>query len=73
VANDAISASIIFNAANEVAVQSFLDDKLSFINIITVVEESLSKIPSSEPSSLIDIKVIDEEARRIAGSLIACL
>lgn len=73
VANDAISASIIFNAANEVAVQSFLDNKLSFINIITVVEESLSKIPSSEPSSLIDIKVIDEEARRIAGSLIACL
>ncbi len=73
VANDVTSASIIFNAANEVAVQSFLDNKLSFTRIISVVEESLSKISSSEPSSLIDIKVIDEEARRIAGSLIACL
>lgn len=73
VANDAISSSIIFNAANEIAVQSFLDNKLSFTDIITVVEESLSKIPSSEPSSLIDIKTVDEEARRIAGSIIACL
>ena len=66
-------SSIIFNAANEVAVQSFLDNRLSFTDIITVVEESLSKIPSSEPSSLIDIKTVDEEARRIAGSIIACL
>lgn len=73
VANDAISSSIIFNAANEVAVQSFLDNRLIFTDIITVVEESLSKIPSSEPSSLIDIKTVDEEARRIAGSIIACL
>jgi len=73
VANDAISSSIIFNAANEVAVQSFLDNRLSFTDIITVVEESLAKIPSSEPSSLIDIKTVDEEARRIAGSIIACL
>jgi 1-deoxy-D-xylulose-5-phosphate reductoisomerase len=73
VANDVTSASIIFNAANEVAVQSFLDNKLSFTRIISVVEESLSKIPSSEPSSLFDIKAVDEEARHIAGSLITCL
>ena len=73
VANDAISSSIIFNGANEVAVQSFLDNRLSFTDIITVVEESLSKIPSSEPNSLIDIKKVDEEARRIAGSIIARL
>ncbi len=73
VANDVTSASIIFNAANEVAVQSFLDNKLSFTRIISVVEESLSKISSSEPSSLFDIKAVDEEARHIAGSLITCL
>jgi 1-deoxy-D-xylulose-5-phosphate reductoisomerase len=73
VANDVISSSIIFNAANEVAVQSFLDNRLNFTDIINVVEESLSKIPSSEPNSLVDIKIVDENARRIAGSIIACL
>ena len=73
VANDVISASIIFNAANEIAVQAFLDNKLAFSNITRIVEESLLKIPHSEPSSLIDIKAIDTEARRIADSLIMCL
>ncbi len=73
VANDTTSASIIFNAANEIAVQAFLDIKLSFLNITCVVEESLLKIPSSEPSSLIDIKEVDAEARRYAASLIDSL
>ena len=57
---------IIFNAANEVAVDRFLSGSLTFTNIVNVIDFCLQKIPSVDPSNLDDINEIDILSRRIA-------
>ena len=57
---------IIFNAANEVAVDRFLSGSLTFTNIVNVIDFCLQKIPSVDPSNLDDINEIDTLSRRIA-------
>ena len=67
------TAGAIFNAANEVAVEAFLNGRISFGQIYTLVEKvlSLSKI---EPASTIDvIKDSDILARKCASEHIQTL
>jgi 1-deoxy-D-xylulose-5-phosphate reductoisomerase len=59
----------ILNAANELAVASFLDRKLAFLDIAAVVSETLQRYHPSAPTSLDEVFAIDEEARRIAKSV----
>jgi 1-deoxy-D-xylulose-5-phosphate reductoisomerase len=66
-------APIALNAANEIAVESFLNDRISFIQIPYVVEMVLEKIISSGKnviSSLEDVFLVDEESRKLAKQLI---
>ncbi len=63
------TAATVLNAANEVAVQGFLDGRLGFLNIAAVVERTLDKIPTRALSGLEDVWEIDREARQIADEI----
>ncbi len=63
------SAPTILNAANEVAVQGFLDGRLAFLGIAEVVERTLERMPVAPLNGLDDVWQMDSEARRIAIDL----
>jgi 1-deoxy-D-xylulose-5-phosphate reductoisomerase len=60
------AATITLNAANEIAVESFLNGTLSFMDIATVVECALNENDAAPAATLDDILTIDAAARRIA-------
>ena len=61
---------ISLNAVNEVAVESFIKNNISFNAIINIIEESLSKIKSYNINNLEDIFIIDNKARKISKQII---
>jgi 1-deoxy-D-xylulose-5-phosphate reductoisomerase len=63
----------VLNAANEVAVQAFLDGKIRFDHIHQVNLETLSQIAPSKPSSLADLMHIDADSRAAAWRYVATL
>jgi 1-deoxy-D-xylulose-5-phosphate reductoisomerase len=73
------SATCTLNAADEVAVEAFLDGRISFPAISEVVEETLERVPVRQPASVREVLKIDQESREVArqvvqraGSLNAC-
>ncbi|GMR16197.1 MAG: 1-deoxy-D-xylulose-5-phosphate reductoisomerase [Gammaproteobacteria bacterium] len=64
------TAPAILNAANEVAVASFLDNKLKFTDIAYIVEQTLKNIASRPANSLTEILEDDLVARNEAEQLI---
>jgi len=60
------SAPTILNAANEVAVAGFLGQRLGFLDIVRVVEETLSAMPARAIDDLDAVREIDAAARRHA-------
>ena len=63
-------STAILNAANEIAVASFLDEKIGFLDITSVVEETLERLPAQPINSFEDFEQLDAEARRIAQTLV---
>jgi len=63
-------APTILNAANEVAVQSFLSRAIGFLDIARVVEETVSALNDTAIGTLEDILALDAQARRMAGELV---
>ena len=67
IAYDALAAggsrTIVMNAANEVAVASFLDHEIGFTDIARVVRAMLDSIPDSTPQSLEEILEVDRITR----------
>ncbi len=59
-------APTIINAANEVAVSSFLEKKIKFVDISTIIEKTLDKLEVFEPSDLEEIVEVDLKARETA-------
>jgi 1-deoxy-D-xylulose-5-phosphate reductoisomerase len=68
---DGGSATCVLNAADEIAVAAFLEEKISFPAIARIVEQTLERMPSREPGSVDDILDIDRAARRVAADVIA--
>ncbi len=64
------SAPAILNAANEVAVESFLEGRLRFDQIPRLVAEVLERATARALASLDDVLEQDREARRLAGQLL---
>jgi 1-deoxy-D-xylulose-5-phosphate reductoisomerase len=56
----------ILNAANEIAVASFLESRLAFLDIASVVGEVLAGYDPGAPSTIDEVLEIDREARRAA-------
>jgi 1-deoxy-D-xylulose-5-phosphate reductoisomerase len=61
----------VLNAANEVAVQAFLDGRIGFLGIAALVEATLGRsahISAPSPDSVDEVLAVDAEARAIALS-----
>ena len=56
----------ILNAANEVAVASFLDNRVGFLDIAAIGGKTLESFDPSPPDTLDEVLEIDREARRLA-------
>jgi len=54
------------NAADEIAVAAFLEQRLPFLGIAAVIEKVLEKMPRSSMGSIADVLNADGEARRLA-------
>jgi 1-deoxy-D-xylulose-5-phosphate reductoisomerase len=63
-------ATTVLNAANEVAVQSFLDNKIKFTQISQLVERVLNNNAASQISSIEHLLEIDMEAKQQAQQII---
>jgi 1-deoxy-D-xylulose-5-phosphate reductoisomerase len=64
------TAPAVLNAANEVAVQAFLDRRLNFTGISAVIDKVLQRLDSSPVKALGDVLAADAAARRLAVALI---
>jgi 1-deoxy-D-xylulose-5-phosphate reductoisomerase len=64
------SATCTLNAADEIAVEAFLEGKIRFPAIAEVVEETLAKVPVRQPGSIGGVLEIDEESRAAARALV---
>lgn len=62
-------APVVLNAANEVAVQAFLEGEIAFMDIPRLIEATLGALPRSQPDSVDDILASDRAARRQARAL----
>jgi 1-deoxy-D-xylulose-5-phosphate reductoisomerase len=61
----------VLNAANEVAVQYFLDGRIGFIDIAKVIREALDSCIIQNASTLEDIVDADARSRACAESVVA--
>ena len=64
------NAPTILNAANEVAVQRFLEKKIKFLSIARVVEKTLNNSSISSINSIKDVIEVDKDSRDLANSII---
>ncbi len=67
------AASIALNAANESAVEAFLQQQLPFTAIARVIEATLAAAPTTAPRSIDDVLALDAGARRLAAERVASL
>jgi len=65
------SATCTLNAADEVAVEAFLDRRIDFPAIAELVEETLERVPGRQPATIDDILEMDRESRSVCRELAA--
>ena len=65
------TAPTILNAANEVAVEAFLERRLNFAGIPMVIDEVLQRGPSTDLSGLEGVLAADAVARQVARQVVA--
>ena len=65
------SATCALNAADEVAVEAFLERRISFPSIYRIVEETVSKLARRQPATINDILEVDKQSRELARELVA--
>ncbi len=63
-------ASAVLNAANEVAVQAFLDGRLRFTEIAATIERVLEKFDPAAPAGIDEVLEIDRRARDVAAGML---
>ncbi len=60
------TAPAVFNAANEVAVAAFLQNRVPFLAIPRIIEHTLAAVKLIDPTTLDQVLAVDADARRIA-------
>lgn len=65
------SAPAVMNAADEMAVEAFLQGRLGFLGIADVVQRSIAEVDWRELKNVDDVVAVDAEARSVAAGLIA--
>jgi 1-deoxy-D-xylulose-5-phosphate reductoisomerase len=59
----------VLNAANEIAVNAFLEGRIGFLQIVETVEGTLDRLPGGKLESLDDVYNFDTTAREVAAEL----
>jgi len=67
------TAPCVLNAANEVAVHAFLEDRLRFTGIPEVIERTLAELPVAPVHGFESLYEADLKARTTAGEVVAGL
>ncbi|MFO0872936.1 MAG: 1-deoxy-D-xylulose-5-phosphate reductoisomerase [Phycisphaerales bacterium] len=65
------TSGAILNAANEVAVEAFLDGRIRFGRIPELVEQAMDAVPPADVHTLADVRTADADAREAARGAIA--
>jgi 1-deoxy-D-xylulose-5-phosphate reductoisomerase len=65
------SATATLNAADEIAVEAFLDRRIPFLGIAATVAETLEKVPLTQPATVAEVLEVDRDSRRVARDVIA--
>jgi 1-deoxy-D-xylulose-5-phosphate reductoisomerase len=65
------TAPAVLNAANEIAVAAFLDKRIAFLDIATIIDAVLNQLAVLPVTCLNDVLHADAEARRAATAQIA--
>jgi 1-deoxy-D-xylulose-5-phosphate reductoisomerase len=65
------SACIALNAADEIAVGAFLEGSIAFTSIPRTIEAVLDVTPPGHPETIQEVLELDEEARRVARSVVS--
>ena len=68
--NQGGNMACIVNAANEIAVSAFLKEKISFVDISKLIEQTMNKVSFIKNPTYDDYVATDTEARKIAEYLI---
>jgi len=63
--------SIALNAADEVAVEAFLDRRIQFTGIPRTIEQVLASTPEAHPATIAEVLAADRQARQTARELVA--
>lgn len=67
---DGPSRLVALNAANEVAVNAFLEDKINYLDIVKIVEQAVKQTPINKDPSLEEIKDIDQKTKQFVSEVI---
>jgi 1-deoxy-D-xylulose-5-phosphate reductoisomerase len=62
--------TIALNAADEVAVAAFLDERIGFDDIPRIVEDVITATPAANLESIKEVLASDGEARRLASEMV---
>ena len=62
--------AIALNAADEVAVEAFLDRRIPFMGIPRTIERVLASTPEAHPATIAEVLAADREARQMAHALL---
>jgi 1-deoxy-D-xylulose-5-phosphate reductoisomerase len=65
------TAPCVLNAANEIAVHAFLEDRLAFAEIPQVIEQTLSELPSEPVRAFESLYEADRRAREFAEDAVS--
>jgi 1-deoxy-D-xylulose-5-phosphate reductoisomerase len=65
------SATCTLNAADEIAVEAFLERRIGYLSIYEIVSETLSKMPERNLRTVGDILEMDRASRAMARELVA--
>lgn len=61
----------VMNAANEVAVAAFLEQRIGFTDIVRTIEHALCKVPFASGMSLDDFSECDAQSRAVADEFVS--
>ena len=64
------SHAVVLNAANEVAVASYLEQKISFLSISRVIEQAMDGHSPEAVNTLDEVRAVDQWARRYSQNLV---
>jgi len=65
------TACVALNAADEIAVETFLHGRISFPGIARTIEAVLARTPSGHPTTIAGVLQADADARRLAREIAA--